>query len=177
MPRAVIIGPPGSGKSTVASRLASLWGVQMRDTDADVVATSGREITDIFVDSGEEAFRAMEREAVAAALATHEGVLALGGGAILDPDSRERVTEYAANGGMVVFLDVGLAAAARRVGLDRSRPLLVGSPRKAWSRLMDERRPLYEALATVSIVTDHLTPTAIAQHIIDAEARADGEAR
>jgi shikimate kinase len=164
-PRAVLIGPPGSGKSTVAARLAHEWGVEARDTDEDVVAASGCEIADIFVDSGEEAFRALERAAVVAALATHGGVLALGGGAVLDPRTQADLRDYAARGGAVVFLNVGLATAARRVGLAQTRPLLSGSPRRAWSLLMEERRATYESLATVIVETDGLSPREIAAQI------------
>jgi len=164
-PRAVVIGPPGSGKSTVAARLAQEWGVSARDTDDDVVAASGREIADIFVESGEEAFRALERAAVAAALATHGGVVALGGGAVLNPETQADLREYAAAGGAVVLLNVRLATAARRVGLAKTRPLLAGSPREAWARLMDERRAVYESLATVIVETDGLSPRDIATHI------------
>jgi shikimate kinase len=164
-PRAVLIGPPGSGKSTVAARLAHEWGVAARDTDDDVVAASGREISDIFVDSGEDAFRELERSAVVAALATHGGVLALGGGAVLDPRTQADLRAYAARGGTVVFLNVGLAIAARRVGLAQSRPLLAGNPRRAWALLMEGRRATYESLATVIVETDGLSPREIAAQI------------
>ena len=167
-PRAVLIGPPGSGKSTVAARLAQEWGVAARDTDEDVVAFSGREIADIFVDSGEDAFRALERAAVVAALATHDGVLALGGGAVLDPQTQADLRDYAARGGAVVFLSVGVAIAARRVGLARSRPLLAGNPRRAWALLMEERRATYESLATVIVETDGLLPREIVARISQA---------
>lgn len=177
IPRAVLIGPPGSGKSTVAARLAQEWGVAARDTDEDVVAASGREIADIFVDSGEDAFRALERAAVVAALATHGGVLALGGGAVLDPQTQADLRDYVARGGAVVFLNVGLATAARRVGLAQSRPLLAGSPRRAWALLMEERRATYEALATVIVETDGLSPREISAQIaraLGAEASTGG---
>ena len=164
-PRAVLIGPPGSGKTTVATRLAQQWSVTARDTDEDVVAASGREIADIFVESGEEAFRALERAAVAAALATHDGVLALGGGAVLDLRTQADLRDYAARGGSVVFLNVGLATAARRVGITQSRPLLAGNPRRAWALLMEERRATYESLATVIVETDGLSPRDIAAQI------------
>jgi shikimate kinase len=169
-PRAVLIGPPGSGKSTVASRLADLWGVGARDTDADIVAAEGREIGEIFVESGEGGFREIERRAVSAALAEHDGVLALGGGAILDSATQADLSEYAARGGIVVFLDVGLATAARRVGLAQARPLLAGSPRRAWAALMAQRRAIYEALATMRVGTDGVAPREVAARI-DAEAR------
>ncbi|HYF72024.1 MAG TPA: shikimate kinase, partial [Nocardioides sp.] len=102
-PRVVLVGPMGAGKTTVADILAAAWGTTARDTDRDVEAAEGRTISDIFVDSGEETFRALERAAVAEALATHEGVLALGGGAVLDPETRQRLA-----GHQVVFLQVGL---------------------------------------------------------------------
>ncbi|WP_084622576.1 shikimate kinase [Demequina oxidasica] len=168
-PRAVLIGPPGSGKSTVAKGLAREWGVQRRDTDDDIVRTSGKSISDIFLDDGEEAFRALEVAAVATALAEHQGVLSLGGGAILDESTQERLTEYAEAGGDVIFLDVSLSAAAPRVGLNNARPLLVGNPRRQWSTLMAERRPIYERLATRTVSTDHLNAKRIAHEIAGTE--------
>ncbi len=174
-PLAVLIGPPGSGKSTIASRLADLWGAEARDTDADIVANEGREIGEIFVESGEAAFREIERRAVIDALAHHRGVLALGGGAILDPETQGDLSEYAARGGTVVFLNVGLATAARRVGLSQSRPLLAGSPRRAWSELMESRRATYESLATLTVDTDRTSPREVAAAIDAAVAsRAEG---
>jgi shikimate kinase len=176
-PLAILIGPPGSGKSTVASRLADRWNVTARDTDADIVASEGREIGDVFVESGEAFFRAIEREAVRAALASHEGVLALGGGAVLDVETQADLRDYSARGGVVVFLNVGLATAARRVGLAQSRPLLAGSPRAAWRRLMEDRRATYESLATMIVETDSLSPREIAARIaegVDAETPSGG---
>ncbi len=114
----------GAGKTTVATLLARAWGTTARDTDADVVAREGREVSDIFVDSGEDYFRALEREAVAAALAEHDGVLSLGGGAVLDEGTRALLA-----GHRVVFLRVGLSEAVKRVGLGTSRPLLLGNVR------------------------------------------------
>jgi shikimate kinase len=167
-PLAVLIGPPGSGKSTVAARLADRWSVTARDTDADVVEIDGREVSEIFIESGEAAFRALEREAVCEALTSHGGVLALGGGAILDTETQADLRDYVASGGVVVFLNVGLATAARRVGLAQSRPLLAGSPRAAWKRLMEERRATYESLATMIVETDGLSPREIATRIAEA---------
>ena len=117
----VLVGPMGAGKSTVAALLADAWGVTARDTDADIEALEGRSISDIFVESGEAHFRDLERKAVAEALATHDGVLALGGGAVLDPATRELLA-----GHTVVFLRVGLSDAVKRVGLGSARPLLLG---------------------------------------------------
>lgn len=164
-PVLVLVGPPGSGKSTVGETLAARRGVAFRDTDHDVEATAGKPISDIFVDDGEPAFRALEREAVAAALGAHDGVLALGGGAVLDPATQERLAAYAAAGGAVVFLDVSLAHAAPRVGLNRSRPLLLGNPRAQWQALMEARRPVYERVATVRVLTDGLTPAQVADRV------------
>ena len=134
MPRVVLVGPMGAGKSTVAAILAERWGVSVRDTDADIEATEGREISEIFVDDGEAHFRELERAAVAKALAEHDGVLALGGGAVLDPGTREALA-----GHEVVFLNVGLSDAVKRVGLGVGRPLLLGNVRSRVKALLDER--------------------------------------
>jgi shikimate kinase len=160
-PVVVLVGPMGAGKTTVAGLLADAWGTTMRDTDRDVVAAEGREISDIFVDSGEEAFRALERTAVAEALATHDGVLALGGGAVLDPATREELA-----GHPVVFLRVGLSDAVKRVGLGTARPLLLGNVRGRIKALLDERTPVYESVATLVVDTDGRTPEDVAQEII-----------
>jgi len=162
-PVVVLIGPPGAGKSTVAAVLAERLGVPVRDTDADVEATAGKPIGDIFVDDGEPAFRELERAAVLAALAEHPGVLALGGGAVMNP-----LTEQALAGVPVVFLDVQITDAARRVGLNRDRPLLVGNPRAQWIKLMESRRPVYERAATVTVATDGITPEEVADQVIEA---------
>lgn len=164
-PRAVLIGPPGSGKSSAAAALARLWGVEARDTDADIVDVAGRDIPAIFVDSGEDEFRRLERQAVALALREHSGVLALGGGAILDPDTQDDLRKYAAEGGVVAYLEVSAGEAARRVGLNAARPLLAGSPRQRWAVLMDQRRAIYEDLATVRVATDDASPARVAERI------------
>ena len=161
-PRVVLVGPPGSGKSTVGAALAEALGITVRDTDADVEARAGRSITEIFVDDGEEAFRDLERAAVTAALAEHDGVLALGGGAILDAEVRKSLAAH-----RVVYLEVSLRSAAPRVGFDRSRPLLLGNPRAQWQQLMDARRPLYEEVAGVRISTDERTPQDVAAEILE----------
>ena len=159
----VLVGPMGAGKSTVARVLARHWGVAARDTDEDIAAAEGRTISDIFVDSGEEHFRALEAAAVAEALAHHDGVLALGGGAVLDPNTRA-----ALQGHPVVFLRVGLAEAVKRVGLGTTRPLLLGNVRARIKALLDERTAIYESVARVSVDTDGRTPEDVAAEIIEA---------
>jgi shikimate kinase len=160
-PVVVLIGPPGAGKSTVGRLVAERLGVAFRDTDADVETAAGRSISDIFVDDGEAAFRVLERAAVAEALASHDGVLAVGGGAVLD-----ETTQTALAGHRVVFLDVGIKDAANRVGFNRDRPLLLGNPRAQWVKLMEVRRPVYERLATATVLTDGRGPEDIADEIV-----------
>jgi shikimate kinase len=159
----VLIGPMGSGKTTVGGLVAQRLGTAVRDTDHDVEATTGREISEIFVDDGEAAFRALESAAVAAALATHDGVLALGGGAVLDPVTRDLLA-----GHDVVFLRVGLSDAVKRVGLGTSRPLLLGNVRGRIKTLLDERTPVYESVATLTVETDGREPQEIADEIVAA---------
>jgi shikimate kinase len=156
----VLVGPMGAGKSTVAALLATAYGVTARDTDADIEAAEGRSISDIFVDSGEAHFRALERAAVAEALASHDGVLALGGGAVLDESTRALLTDH-----RVVFLRVGLSEAVKRVGLGSSRPLLLGNVRGRIKALLDERTPVYEAVADLVVDTDQRSPQDVADEI------------
>jgi shikimate kinase len=164
-PLVVLVGPMGAGKSTVGALLAQRMGVRLRDTDDDIVASTGREIGEIFVDDGEPRFRELERSAVRTALGEHTGVLALGGGAVLSPESRDLL-----QGHTVVFLDVGLADAVRRVGLGTSRPLLLGNVRGRLKGLLDERHHLYREVATVTVDTSGRTP----EHVVDEIAKAVG---
>jgi len=132
----------------------------VRDTDHDIESNQGRTIAEIFVDDGEEHFRKLERHAVARALAEHDGVLALGGGAVLDADTRAQLA-----GHTVVFLRVGLSDAVKRVGLGASRPLLLGNVRGRIKALLDERTPIYEAVATHAVDTDGRAPADVAAEI------------
>ena len=160
-PRVVLVGPPGAGKTTIGSLVAVALGVPFRDTDADIVATAGKPISDIFVEDGEEAFRALERAAVATALSSFDGVLALGGGAILAEPTRELL-----RGHTVVYLSVELADAVARIGLGAGRPLLTLNPRATLKFLLDARRPLYEEVATVTVRTDGRDPDDVAAEVL-----------
>ncbi|MFA1548031.1 shikimate kinase [Actinomadura chokoriensis] len=162
-PKAVIIGPPGSGKTTIGAALAERLGVPLRDTDADVEAAAGKPIGEIFIDDGEDRFRELERAAVAAALAEHEGVVALGGGAVLAAETQDLLGGHA-----VVYLKVGLSEAIKRVGLASARPLLVLNPRSQMRKLLAERLPIYERLAAVSVDTDGRDPADIVEEITKA---------
>jgi shikimate kinase len=160
-PLVVIVGPPGSGKSTVGRLVADKRGVGFRDTDEDIEAAAGKTVSDIFIEDGEPRFRELEAAAVGVALQEHDGVLALGGGAVTSADVRAQM-----QGHRVVFLDVGLAAASERVGFAQSRPLLVVNPRAELKRLMTERRPLYDEVATATVATDGRSPEDVAAEIL-----------
>ncbi|MEU8318395.1 shikimate kinase [Nonomuraea sp. NPDC048881] len=162
MTRAVLIGPPGSGKTTIGQLLAERLGVAFRDTDADVEAVAGKPVSDIFVEDGEARFRELEHQAVRRALAEHDGVLSLGGGAVLNEDTQALLA-----GHHVVYLQVGLADAVQRVGLGSARPLLVLNPRSQLKKLMEERRPVYERLAVVTLATDKRDPGELADEILE----------
>ncbi|MFE7172807.1 shikimate kinase [Streptomyces sp. NPDC057616] len=162
-PVVVLVGPMGVGKSTVGQLLAGRLSVGYRDTDDDIVAEQGRSIAEIFVDEGEETFRAIEKQAVHRALAGHDGVLALGGGAILDADTRALLA-----GQRVVYLSMDVEEAVKRTGLNTARPLLAVNPRKQWRELMEARRSLYEQVATAVVATDGRTPEEVAQVALDA---------
>lgn len=160
-PVVVVVGPPGAGKTTVAGLLAERLGVQVRDTDQDVEAAEGETVQDIFVGRGEPVFRRLEAAAVADALRTHDGVLALGGGAVMDDGTRALLADHT-----VVHLDVGLAQAAARVGMNSGRPLLLGNIRGQLKALMDSRRPLYREVATFTVDTNDLAPDEVVDRVL-----------
>jgi shikimate kinase len=160
-PRLVLVGPPGAGKTTVGSEVAQRLRLTLHDTDAAIVQAQGRSISDIFVDDGEAAFRALERAEVLRALAMPDVVLSLGGGAVMDPEVQAALAGHA-----VVFLDVGIADAAGRVGFDASRPMLVVNPRASWMRLMQTRRPVYEAVCTWRVDTAGRSARDVADEVL-----------
>ncbi|MFE1956464.1 shikimate kinase [Streptomyces sp. NPDC059479] len=162
-PVVVLVGPMGVGKTTVGELLAERLGTGFRDSDADIVAAQDKPVSDIFIESGEEYFRELERAAVRTAVAEHPGVLALGGGAVLDASTRELLT-----GLPVVYLSVEVGEAVKRVGLNTARPLLVVNPRKQWKELMDARRHHYTDVARVVVATDDRTPEEVADAVLDA---------
>ncbi|MEH1100715.1 shikimate kinase [Micromonospora sp. CPCC 205561] len=159
-PVCVLVGAPGSGKTTVGLALAELLGVEFRDTDLDIARLAGKPIPEIFIDEGEEHFRTLERAAVAAGLASCGGVLALGGGAVLAEENRAALVGHS-----VVHLSVELSDAVKRVGLGAGRPLLAINPRATLKHLLDQRRPLYAEVATATVVTDGRAPEEIAAEI------------
>jgi shikimate kinase len=157
-PVLVLVGPPASGKTTVGTAVAELLGLPFRDTDADVEDVAGRSVPDLFVQYGEPHFRALEEQAVARAMAQHAGVLALGGGAVTSAATRELLVAYGRKGGTVVWLDVDLASAARRVGLSRDRPILGVNPRAMLRTMLEQRAALYDEVATASVHTGSREP-------------------
>jgi shikimate kinase len=152
-PLLVLVGPPASGKTTVGTAVAEILGVPFRDTDADVEGVAGTTVADLFVQSGEAYFRELEEQAVARAVAEHDGVLALGGGAVTSAATRALLVRYGREGGAVVWLDVDLASAARRVGLSRDRPILGVNPRAMLRTMLEARAALYGEVATVTVPT------------------------
>ena len=160
-PSVVLVGAPGAGKTTVGRAVAARLGVDFRDTDADVERAAGKSVAEVFYDDGEPQFRALERTAVETALHEHDGVLSLGGGAVLDPRTRELL-----RGHEVVLLEVGLSAAAQRVGLSRDRPVLALNPRAQLRQLLADRLPLYREVAVRTVGTDGRTPDQVAEQVL-----------
>jgi shikimate kinase len=161
MSRIILIGPPGSGKSTVGRALAARLIWPFFDTDSLIEQNSSKKITDIFVEEGEDVFREIEFTILQQVLEEEVGVISLGGGAPISNRAQEAVI---ASKSVVVFLDVSLATAAPRVGFNRDRPLLLGNPRAQWQSLSEKRRPIYEKLASESIKVDDMS----VEEIVDA---------
>ena len=170
-PALVLVGPPGSGKTTVGRVLARRLGVSFTDVDSLIVERIGKPIAAMFTEDGEDAFRALEREVVADALATADGVLALGGGSVLAASTRERL-----RGHRVVLLWVGLADGLRRTGMSTARPLLAGvNPRATYKALLDARAPLYREVATLEVDTSRRSANQVARAVLVAAAQVHPE--
>jgi shikimate kinase len=173
-PVVVLIGPPSAGKSSVGALLAAELGVPFADTDDMVAAAAGKPVGDIFVDDGEPVFRELERAAVARGLepagasgasgasSPDGGVLALGSGAVLDPDVRRMIA-----GRHIVYLEAGFAAIAKRTGMDRPRVVIPGNPRGMLRAMLEERRPVYAELATITVPTDDMAPEEVAADLAE----------
>ncbi len=159
-PAAILIGPPGAGKTTVGALVADRLGLDFVDNDTVIEEAAGKPVSDIFLDDGEEAFRALERAAAARMIAGHPGVLALGGGAVLDAGTRDLLA-----GRRVVYLETGFVSAVHRTRLDSPRPLLLGNPRARMKTLLEERLPVYASLAWITVPTDDRAPEDIAAEI------------
>ena len=160
----VLIGPPRAGKTSIGKALSKELGLAFIDSDAEIERISGKTISEIFVDQGEAVFRKTEVEIVTRILAEFEGVVALGGGAPINPEIQKVLlnSEYP-----VIFIDVSISQAANRIGFNKDRPLLMINPRQQWLHLMSERRPIYEKLATITVSSDNSKPAEVAKTITD----------
>ena len=162
-PKAVLIGLPGSGKSTIGRRLAKSLEVSLLDTDTAIEETTGRSIADIFATDGEPEFRRIEEDVIRAALRSHDGVLSLGGGAVTTSGVREALA-----GHVVIYLEISAAEGVRRTGGSTVRPLLAGGDRgEKFKALMAERVPLYRRVATMRVNTNRRNPGAVVRHIVE----------
>jgi shikimate kinase len=162
----VLVGPPASGKNTVGMAVAAALGVAFRDTDRDIEAVAGATVADVFVEHGEPHFRALEEQAVIRAMAEHVGVLALGGGSVTSAVTRGLLVGYGRGGGTVVWLDVDLRSAAKRVGLSRDRPILGVNPRAMLRTMLEQRAPLYDEVATCTVHTSDREPADVVAEIL-----------
>lgn len=163
-PRVILIGPMGSGKTTIGQLIASKLGIPFRDTDHVIEEKSGKSVSDIFLEDGEDAFRILEKKVLREELLTDDTVLALGGGAPISVDAQSALRAIASP---VVYLDISLATVAPRIGFNRDRPLLLHNPRGQWQTLMEARRPIYESIADTVIDVNDRTESEILDLILD----------
>jgi shikimate kinase len=160
----VLIGPPGAGKSSIGKSLAKELNLNFIDSDSEIEKISHKKISEIFIEDGEPAFRLLEVDVVRRVLADFDGVISLGGGAPINPEIQEVLgrANYP-----VIFIDVSIAQAAIRIGFNKDRPLLLVNPRQQWISLMNDRRPIYEKLASQTISSDNRKPHEVAKQISD----------
>lgn len=172
-PRIILIGPMGSGKTTIGQRLALDFSLEFKDTDHMIESQSGRLISDIFIEDGEDEFRSLEKIILRTGLLEDETVLSLGGGACLSIDAQSALR---ASGAFIVYLKISLAQVSSRVGFNQGRPLLMGNPRAQWQALMNERAPIYENLASYICEVDSKSVDELVSEIAIAyELRGKGE--
>ena len=163
-PRVILIGPMGSGKTTIGQLLAAQWNIPFRDTDHVIEEMSGKSVSDIFLEDGEDEFRILEKKVLRQELLSDETVLALGGGAPISIDAQSALRAIASP---VIYLDVSLATVAPRIGFNRDRPLLLHNPRGQWQTLMEARRPIYEAIADTIIDVNDKSESEIVSQILE----------
>lgn len=163
-PKVILIGPMGSGKTTIGQLVAQRLGLPFRDTDQIIELTENRSVSDIFLDEGEDSFRAIEKRVLRDELLTDNTVLSLGGGAPISIDAQSAIRAIASH---VVFLDISLSAVSSRIGFNRDRPLLLHNPRGQWQTLMEARRPIYESIADTVILVDGMAEEEIVSRILE----------
>jgi len=166
-PRLILIGPMGSGKTTIGQLLATNLNLTFRDTDQVIESETGKTVSEIFLDQGEDEFRALEKAVLRKELLTDETILALGGGAPISIDAQSALRAIASP---VIYFDISLASVAPRIGFNRDRPLLLHNPRGQWETLMQERRPIYESIADIVIDVNAKSEQAIIKEILEAVA-------
>lgn len=166
-PRLILIGPMGSGKTTIGQLLATNLSLTFRDTDQVIESETGKTVSEIFLDEGEDRFRALEKAVLRKELLTDETILALGGGAPISIDAQSALRAIASP---VIYFDISLASVAPRIGFNRDRPLLLHNPRGQWETLMQERRPIYESIADIVIDVNAKSEQAIVAEILGAVA-------
>lgn len=163
-PRVILIGPMGSGKTTIGQLLASNLGITFRDTDHVIEERAGKTVSDIFLEDGEDEFRILEKKVLRDELLSDNTVLALGGGAPISMDAQSALRAIASP---VVYLDISLATVAQRIGFNRDRPLLLHNPRGQWQTLMEARRPIYESIADSIIDVNEKSESEIVSLILE----------
>ena len=161
-PNLILIGPPGAGKSSIGRHLSKALSATFTDTDAEIEAFTGKKISDIFLEDGEPAFRKIEKDIVLREIGKEDGILALGGGSILDEEVAKKLENMR---NKVIYLEVSISNAAPRVGFNKDRPLLSINPRQQWLSLMEKRKPIYEKLAGFKVSTDNKKPNEVVKEI------------
>lgn len=163
-PRIILIGPMGSGKTTIGKSLAAKLSLEFRDTDSVIEQRAQKTVSQIFIEDGEDAFRAIEKEVLKEELQSSDTVLALGGGAPISADAQSALQ---ASESHVVYLDISLANVAQRIGFNRDRPLLLNNPRGQWQTLMEARRPIYESVADTVVDVNKRSQSEIVAQILE----------